>query len=144
MSASSTHQVDQVQGEDVDTASHGGQSADDGGEDAEAARAEQKVLRRKTIQEGGGIVNVTAVNGANESQFNATAVQVQCQKRIYNAYNIQYTLPCKIHLGHLFPPNVISITFVSKSMLYFCCLLWKPVLCDVTEATDTSLVPLSG
>lgn len=44
MSASSTHQVDQVQGEDVDTASHGGQGADDGGEDAEAACTEQKVL----------------------------------------------------------------------------------------------------
>ena len=41
------HQVHEVQGEDVDAARHGGQGADDGGEDAQPTRAEQQVLCRR-------------------------------------------------------------------------------------------------
>ena len=41
-----THQVHKVQREYVDTAGHSGQSTDDGGENAETTRAEQKVLKR--------------------------------------------------------------------------------------------------
>lgn len=47
----STHQVYKVQGEYVDTASHSGQSADDGGENAETTCAEQKVLQRNMQSE---------------------------------------------------------------------------------------------
>lgn len=38
------HQVHKVQGEYVDTAGHSGQSADDGGKNAETTCTEQKVL----------------------------------------------------------------------------------------------------
>ncbi len=47
----STYQVHEVQREYVDAAGHSGQSADDGGENAETTCAEQKVLQRKTHSE---------------------------------------------------------------------------------------------
>lgn len=39
-----SYQVQEVQGEYVDTAGHGGQGTNDGGENAETTRTEQKVL----------------------------------------------------------------------------------------------------
>lgn len=46
-----THQVHKVQREYVDTAGHSGQSADDGGENAETTCTEQKVLQRNMHSE---------------------------------------------------------------------------------------------
>lgn len=43
----STHQVHEIQREYVDTAGDGGQRADDGGQNAETTRTEQKILQRK-------------------------------------------------------------------------------------------------
>lgn len=45
-----SYQVQEVQGEYVDTAGHGGQGTNDGGENAETTRTEQKVLYRRCIQ----------------------------------------------------------------------------------------------
>lgn len=45
------HQVHKVQGEYVNTAGHSGQSADDGGENAETTSTEQKVLQRNIQSE---------------------------------------------------------------------------------------------
>lgn len=43
------HQVHEVQGEYVDTASHSGQRTNDGGENAETTRTEQEVLHKTGI-----------------------------------------------------------------------------------------------
>lgn len=102
--------MDQVQGEDVDTASHGGQSADDGGEDAEAACTEQKVLRRK-IQPGRDCERDRS-NGANESQFKAMSQLFRFSARkeyiihtVYNTpYSAKYTSPFfspKSNINHI-------------------------------------------
>lgn len=47
VSQASAHQVHEIQREYVDTAGDGGERADDGGQDAEATRTEQKILRRE-------------------------------------------------------------------------------------------------
>jgi len=39
-----THHVDDVEGEDLDAADNGGERADDGGEDSQAADAEEEIL----------------------------------------------------------------------------------------------------
>lgn len=46
-----SHQVHKVQGENVDTAGHSGQSTDDGGENTETTSAEQKVLPRNVFRQ---------------------------------------------------------------------------------------------
>lgn len=130
MLASGTHQVDQVQGEDVDTASHSGQSADDGGEDAEATCTEQKVLWRKIHQ---GIINMTTVSWANESQLkdDVIDVHVYCQKppKHPSPYTNLYS-------------TVKSITSVSETMFYLFCLFYFKKKKDYAKNTVMEVSPL--
>lgn len=47
-----THHMDNVEGEDLDAAHDGGERADDGGEDGQAADAEEQVLGRSGVSRG--------------------------------------------------------------------------------------------
>lgn len=47
-----THHMDDVEGEDLDAAHNGGECADDGGEDGQAADAEEQVLGRSGVSRG--------------------------------------------------------------------------------------------